>query len=271
MPVRTIELREAGSLHGFIRRMVSPGDLGERIKPFVFLDFIHGTIPPGAGFGFHPHSGIATLTYQLDADVSYEDTTGQKGLVAATGLEWMRAGGGTWHQGFIHAQGQTVTGFQLWLALPPGVEDGPSEGIYVSPADVPQVGNVRVLLGEYGGAVNPIPAPAPVTYLDVVLDDGERWAYDPPATHEIAWVFVYRGRARVGGAPVSAELVVLDRTGTIEVVAEGPTRVLVGIGVPHDHPLVLGSHSVHTSPASLARGVARIRDIGVELKRDGRR
>lgn len=59
-------------------------------------------MPPGAGFGWHPHSGIATLTYQLNADTQYEDTAGQKGLVAATGLEWMRAGGGTWHQGFIH-------------------------------------------------------------------------------------------------------------------------------------------------------------------------
>ena len=121
---RTLSARTRGSRHGFIRRMVSPGDFGALMKPFVFLDQLSGTVADGAGFGFHPHSGIATLTYQLNADVSYEDTAGQKGRVEATGIEWMRAGGGTWHQAFIHPREATVTGFQLWVALPPGVEDG---------------------------------------------------------------------------------------------------------------------------------------------------
>ncbi len=74
--------------------------------------------------------------------MAYEDTSGQKGVVEATGLEWMRAGSGTWHQGFIHPRGATTTAFQLWVALPQGVEDGPPEGIYVAPREVPQVGNV---------------------------------------------------------------------------------------------------------------------------------
>jgi hypothetical protein len=148
--------------------MVSPGDVGERLKPFIFLDHLNGRVPAGGDFGFHPHSGIATLTYQLNADVAYEDTTGQKGIVKATGLEWMRAGGGTWHRASLHPNEELPSGFQLWVALPPGVEDGPSEGIYVAPEDVPQVGHVRVLLGEYGGRTNPIPAPSPITYLDIV-------------------------------------------------------------------------------------------------------
>jgi hypothetical protein len=74
--------------------MASRGDLGERLKPLVFLDHLSGRVPPGSGFGFHPHSGIATLTYQLNADATYEDTAGQKGVVKATGPEWMRAAGG---------------------------------------------------------------------------------------------------------------------------------------------------------------------------------
>jgi redox-sensitive bicupin YhaK (pirin superfamily) len=162
---RQVEQRVRGQQHGFIRRLISPGDLGERLKPFVFLDYLHGQIQPGTGFGFHPHSGIATLTYQLNADVEYEDTAGQKGRVRATGLEWMRAGGGTWHQGRIHPKSDFAEGFQLWLALPPGVEDGPPEGLYVPPEQVPQVSNVRVLLGSYAGVHNPLPAPSPVDYL----------------------------------------------------------------------------------------------------------
>jgi redox-sensitive bicupin YhaK (pirin superfamily) len=268
---RRIEVRTRGARHGFIRRMVSPGDLGERIKPFVFLDHVDGHVPSGSGFGFHPHSGIATLTYQLNADAAYEDTAGQKGIVEATGLEWMRAGGGTWHQGFIHPHGEAVSGFQLWVALPPGLEEGPPEGIYVSPERVPQIGNVRVLLGEHGGATNPIPAPSSIVYLDVVLAAGEPWRFTPPAGHTVAWAFVYSGLARVCGEDVAGELVVLDESsGEIVIDAVEPSRVLFGSAKKHDHALVLGSHSVHTNPQSLARSVARIRAIAADLRSAGR-
>ena len=269
--MRRIELRTRGSQHGFIRRMVSPGDLGERLKPFVFLDFVHGHVAPGSGFGWHPHSGIATLSYPLDADAAYEDTAGQKGLVEATGLEWMRAGGGTWHQGFIHPREATVTAFQLWVALPPELENGPAEGLYIAPNDVPQVGNVRVLLGDYGASKNPIPSPSPVTYLDVWLDEGASWSFTPPDGHTIAWAMVYRGTASVCGEPVTEELVVLDASSeAVTIEATTSCRILFGSAKKHEHRLVLGSHSVHTSEAALARGVARIREVATELRQQRR-
>ena len=262
--------RHHGRAHGFIERLVSPGELGEQLKPFVFLDHLHGHVPRGGGFGWHPHSGIATLTYQLDADTLYEDTTGQRGTVAATGLEWMRAGGGTWHRGTIQPAGERSEGFQLWLALPPALEGGPSEGIYVAPADVPQVGNVRVLLGEYEGATCPIPLPSPLRYLDVVLAAGERWSLQVPAEHDVAWLFVYRGQARVRGEPTANELAVLAGRDEIAIEATSACRVLIGTAQRHPHELVLGSHSVHTSRAALARGVATIDELGRELRATGR-
>ena len=143
--------------------MVSPGDaISERIKPFVFLDFIDAPVADGTGFGWHPHSGIATLTYALNADVADEDTAGQHGLVHATGLEWMCAGGGTWHQGKLRTH-------------------GPAEGVYVAPGAVPQRGPVRVLLGRYGEISHPIASPSPLLSLDVALAEGERWSVQPPA------------------------------------------------------------------------------------------
>jgi redox-sensitive bicupin YhaK (pirin superfamily) len=272
MTNRRIEARTRGQQHGFIRRMVSPGDpISERIKPFVFLDFINGPVADGAGFGWHPHSGIATLTYALNADVAYEDTAGQQGLVKATGLEWMRAGGGTWHQGRIHPHGPTVTSFQLWLALPPELENGPDQGIYVAPEAVPQLGNVRVLLGRYGESSNPIPSPSPVLYLDVVLAEGETWTIQPPRGHRVAWAFVYRGKALVAGEALGDELVVLEPgEGQVVIEAIEPSRVLLGSAVLHDHPLVLGSHSVHTSREALARGVEGIAAVRSRLEAAGR-
>lgn len=269
-PPRPLAHRTRGAQHGFIRRMVSPGDLGASLKPFVFLDYIHGHVPAGAGFGWHPHSGLATLTYSLNADVSYEDTTGQRGTVEATGLEWMRAGGGTWHRGSIHPREHIVTSFQLWVALPPGVEDGPPQGLYIPPAQVPQVGNVRVLLGDHGDAHNPIPAPSPIAYLDVTLASGERWEHQPPPDHEVAWVFVYRGRAALGDQDLSDELAILQEgPGPISLLALEDCRALVGTARKHAHPLVLGDYSVHTNAASLARGEAQIRAVREELRQAG--
>jgi redox-sensitive bicupin YhaK (pirin superfamily) len=151
------------------------------------------------------------------------------------------------------------------------VEDGPSQGLYVAPRAVPQVEQVRVLLGEYRGRANPIPPPSPITYLDVVLSPGEPWTFTPPAGCEVAWAFVYRGCARVSGNDVARELVVFEESEvpvTFEALDE--TRLLFGCAKKHEHPLVLGSHSVHTNAASLARGVAHIRDVGLELRRAGR-
>jgi redox-sensitive bicupin YhaK (pirin superfamily) len=269
--LRRLESRERGSSQGFIRRLVAPGGLGARLKPFVLLDHVGGHVKPGTGFGMHPHSGIATLTYHLDADVTYEDSVGQRGLIRARGLEWLSAGGGTWHQGFIHPLGAATTGFQLWVALPPGVEDGPAAGVYLPPDDVPQVDNVRVLLGKYKGATNPIPAPSPMTYFDVTLARGEEWTFQPPPEHRVAWAYVYEGSVLAGDAPVANELVVFEQSDEgLGFQAEQDARFLVGTARQHAHPLVLGNHSVHTNTRSLSHGLARIREVGERLREEGR-
>lgn len=94
---------------------------------------------PFTGFGLHPHSGIATLTYVAEGNVSYEDTNGATGLLPAGGLEWMRAGAGVWHGGGASEPGRT-RGFQLSIALPPEQELGPSESIYQAPEVIPAMG-----------------------------------------------------------------------------------------------------------------------------------
>src|ERR1700754_4159079 len=88
---RQIALRTRGHSHGRVTRLVSPGDVGERIKPFVFLDYFEGDPAHAPAFGFHPHSGIATLTLILSGAVTYKETTGREGIIAAGGVEWMRA------------------------------------------------------------------------------------------------------------------------------------------------------------------------------------
>ena len=88
---RRIDLRTRGRSHGSITRLVSPGDIGELIKPFVFLDYFDTDPATAPKFGFHPHSGIATLTLILSGQAFYKETTGREGIIDTGGVEWMRA------------------------------------------------------------------------------------------------------------------------------------------------------------------------------------
>src|ERR1700704_3512497 len=106
-PLSLIARRTHGQSHGPITRLMSPSDFGTILKPFVFLDLFDTQGNPFSGFGLHPHSGIATLTYVAEGSVSYEDTNGAKGSLPAGGVEWMRAGGGVWHGGGTGEQGRS--------------------------------------------------------------------------------------------------------------------------------------------------------------------
>ena len=272
---RAIVHRTRGSSHGPITRLVSPGELGERLKPFVFLDLISFTATADSkGFGMHPHSGIATLTFMFEGHVGYDDTTGKQGVLLAGGVEWMRAGGGVWHSGGPDAAvtviGAPVLGFQLWVALPAAEELAPAHSIYLAPEQVPQEGPARVLLGQYGAVQSPIPAPASMNYLAVRLKDGERWRYLPPASHTVAWVAVSSGRLDAGGTVGMGELAVFDECDKpIDFVARGETAFVLGSAEKHPHELVLGHYSVHTSRAALSEGEAEIRRIGLRLRKEG--
>src|SRR3979490_1887167 len=157
-PLSRSARRTCGQSHGPVTRLMSRSDFGRLLKPFVFLDLFETQGNPFTGFGLHPHSGIATLTYVAEGSVSYEDTNGATGLLPAGGLEWMRAGGGVWHGGGAGEAGRT-RGFPLWIALPPELEVGPSESIYLGPERIPNDGPARVLLGSYGTATSAINAP----------------------------------------------------------------------------------------------------------------
>jgi redox-sensitive bicupin YhaK (pirin superfamily) len=268
---RAIVHRTRGSTNGSITRLMSPGDLGRLLKPFVFLDLF--SFKPSAGhkgFGMHPHSGIATLTYMIEGAVRYEDTTGKAGVLPTGGVEWMHAGNGVWHTGAPVSE-SSVLGFQLWVALPASKENSTAQSLYLAPSQVPQQGPARVLLGRYGAAQSAIQAPASMNYLAVRLKDDERWRYAPPAGHTVAWVAVNAGQLDAGEAVGAGELAVFEESAeTIDFVARGDTAFVLGSAIKHPHELVMGYHSVHTSKAALAQGEAEIQRIGMRLRQEGR-
>ncbi|HEX8614108.1 MAG TPA: pirin family protein [Telluria sp.] len=262
---RQLAVRSAGRSRGGINRLVSPGDIGQLIKPFVFLDLFQ-LGANGSNMGMHPHSGIATVTVVLDGAMAYTETTGSEGVLPTGGVEWMSAGGGVWHDGGA-VPGQPVTGFQLWLALPEEDENGPAQSQYLSPQQVQSHGPVRVIIGNYGNASSLIRPRAPINYLHVRLADGERWTYTPPAGHDVAWVAVASGALQTAGTVVQREVAVFDEgEGAIDFVAQGATEFVLGSAPKHPHDLVTGSYSVHTNAQALAKGEKEIDRIGAQLR-----
>lgn len=271
-PIREVTYRTQGIGGRPITRLMSPSDLGEIIKPFVFLDLfdLNGReAPMPMEHGWHPHSGIATVTVVLEGAMRYAETTGSQGVLPAGSIEWMRAGNGVWHTGA--PEPGRVRGFQLWVALPPELENAANASHYVMPQAVPVEGPARVILGRYGSAKSPIAAP-PMTYLAVSLKAGERWSYDPPTGHTVAWVAVLDGALRTSSRIVDGELAIFAPSEeSIDFVADGNTRFVLGSAAKHPHDLVLGNYSVHTSEHALRQGEAEIRRIGQKLRADGKR
>ena len=269
-PARRIVFQGQGTTRGPITRLVNPSDLGQLIKPFVFLDY--GELPPTGDtfFGIHPHSGIATLTVALSGGLQYEDTTGQAGQVPAGGLEWMKAGAGAWHDGRVYTS-DPLRFFQLWLALPAALENSPAEGQYIPPEQVQSEGPVTVVLGQYGQARSPIRAPENINYFHVRLEDGETWRYQPPQGHTVGWISVYEGAAHTPDVINAGDIAVFDESNAaLEFTANGKTSFVIGTAIKHPHDLVTGYYSVHTNPNALEKGEAEIKRIGEILRAAGR-
>lgn len=247
---RAIMQRTHGQTHGPVTRLMSPSDFGEILKPFVFLDlFDHEGEPFSAPL--HPHSAIATLTYVAEGAVSFIDPDNVRGTLSVGGVEWMQAGRGMWHGGGLDKAGRT-RGFQLWIALPSELELDPAISIYQAREDVPQDGPARVLLGSYGSASSAIVAPSSINYLAVRLEAGERWRYQPPTGHTVLWTAVASGTVSVPDELRHGDLAAFEPSSeAVEFEARTDAEFVLGSAVPHKYDLILGSHSVHTTPAAL--------------------
>src|SRR5882762_7383260 len=267
--VRRITRRTHGQNHGLATRLMSPSDFGEILKPFVFLDLFDHEGAPFNG-PLHPHSGIATLTYVAEGAVNYIDPDDVRGTLEAAGVEWMQAGRGMWHGGGLDKAGRT-RGFQLWIALPPALELGPTISIYQPSGDVQSDGPARVLLGSYGSASSAIASPSPINYLAVRLKAGERWRYEPPRGHTVLWTAIASGVLSAPEELRHGDLAAFEPSSkAVEFEALADTGFVLGSAAPHEHDLVLGYYSVHTTPDALREGEAHISSIKERLIQEGR-
>ena len=268
---RKVVHRTRGRGHGPIVRLMSPSDLGEHLKPFVFLDLFETDMRAmSKNTSMHPHSGIGTVTVFTDGDVTFDDPEAGHGNIGYGGVEWMRAGSGVWHgQELSAGASATVQGFQLWVALPPELENAEPESQYIEAGAMPRVGPAHVIVGAYGGVASPVRAPGGFNYLLVTLQSGERWTYEPPAGHSVAWLAVAKGSLLTGEHLAKGDMAIFE-AGEAPITLQGSegsgTTFVLGSAVPHPHDLHLGYYSVHTSAEALAAGERRIQELGERLR-----
>lgn len=277
-PRRAIRQRTRGRRHGPITRLMSPSDLGQTLKPFVFLDLFDAQGPLLQSMGampLHPHSGVATVTVPTQGRFRYDDPQAGSGSIGYAGVEWMRAGGGVWHgQEMAPEAVPRIQGFQLWLALPESLELAEPHNRYLPVTDMPHTGPAHVIVGAYAGVASPVPAPQGVNYLLVTLPAGSAWTYQPPPGHSVAWLALAQGSLDAGAAVAAGEMVAFEPgEASIALRSTGSEDAVfvLGSAVPHPHPLVLGNYSVHTSPQALESGERRIRELAHQMQRAGDR
>jgi redox-sensitive bicupin YhaK (pirin superfamily) len=266
---RSIVLRTRGHAHGAVTRLVSPGDIGQMIKPFVFLDYFEADPANAPAFGFHPHSGIATLTLILSGRAFYRETTEREGVIDTGGVEWMRASSGVWHTGGMSGKDR-IKGFQLWVAMPPALELADPESQYLDASAFRSAGPARVIAGEHDGITSPVRSPAGTTYLDVRLRAGEHWTYQPPKDHDVAWIALHQGSVRTPFEVLAGEAAVFEEgEKAIEFEAVTDAGFVLGSAIKHPHQLVTGYYSVHTTAEALREGESNIATIGRRLRKQG--
>ncbi len=154
--------------------------------PFLLLDDFGSDRPEDflAGFPWHPHRGIETVTWVLEGRVAHGDSLGNAGVIGPGEMQWMSAGSGIIHQEMPERAEGRLRGLQLWVNLPAAHKMSAPRYRGITPDEVPGVplaggGEVLVLAGEYAGVTGPVrDVVASPRYLDVTLPAGGEFTWD---------------------------------------------------------------------------------------------
>jgi redox-sensitive bicupin YhaK (pirin superfamily) len=198
--------------------------------PFLLLDDLRNEDPRAylAGFPWHPHRGIETITYVLAGEVTHGDSLGNAGTLGAGDVQWMTAGSGIVHQEMPKGDPRgRMHGFQLWANLPSALKMTAPRYQDVGSAEIPEVidddgTRVRVVCGEFWGKRGPVDGiAADPRYLDVSVPAGARKRLEVPTTrHAFAYVFEGSGTFRDASDP---RAVLTERDGVERYVAPEPS------------------------------------------------
>ncbi len=258
--------------------------------PFLLLDDFRNENPADylAGFPWHPHRGIETITYVLAGRVTHADSLGNQGTLGPGDVQWMTAGRGILHQEMPQGDGDgRMHGFQLWANLPSSLKMTAPRYQDIAARDIPEVidddgTRVRVICGEFWGKRGPVDGiAADPQYLDVWVPPRRRKRLKVDDTRNVfAYVFAGSGTFRDASAPRPVQNELADLTGgrapdeagnrclvlfdsgddiTVQAGDEG-FRFLLVSGQPIREPVAWYGPIVMNTPEELAQAYAELRD-----------
>ncbi len=214
--------------------------------PFLMLDSFdsHNPADYEAGFPFHPHRGIETVTYLIKGEIEHEDSLGNKGAIRNGEAQWMTAGSGIMHEEMPKAVDDNhMLGFQLWVNLPqkdkmtePKYFDVTKEKIQVVEEEH---ATVRVLSGEYKDNAHGVdPDYVKVTLLDVDVKPGQSFTFDTKAEDNV-FLFTIEGTAVINGQNIDTKTAVRFGEGDTITLTAGDQglRVIYFGGKPLKEPI----------------------------------
>jgi len=208
-PVRKV-IRSKPTLEGagvHLRRAFGFGNTSD-FDPFLLLDDFRNDIPEEylAGFPWHPHRGIETITYVLAGSVEHGDSMGNRGSITSGDVQWMTAGSGIVHQEMPKGDGAgRMHGFQLWANLPSALKMTSPRYQEVKSGDIPEVidddgTRVRIVCGSFWGKRGPVEGiAADPIYLDVSVPPGKEKRI-PVAMTSNAFAYVFAGGGKFSNA-----------------------------------------------------------------------
>jgi redox-sensitive bicupin YhaK (pirin superfamily) len=235
------------SLGGFSVKRILPFAQKRMVGPFIFWDHM-GIAVFGKGFGMtvspHPHIGLSTLTYLLEGRIQHRDSLGNDVIIKPGEVNWMTAGAGIAHsERSVEADladEHKLHGMQLWIALPDDQEDRAPSFVHVEGAQLPSlelgVSHCRLVAGSALGKNSPVPVFSPLFLMDVKIEPGETFVFDPDAQE--CGIYVASGEIHLtrGENIKSAQMAVLKQGSTVEFTAPAASQVFVFGGQPFTTP-----------------------------------
>jgi redox-sensitive bicupin YhaK (pirin superfamily) len=284
---------EGAGVH--LRRAFGFGNTTD-FDPFLLLDDFRNDIPDDylAGFPWHPHRGIETITYVLAGTVEHADSLGNRGAIAPGDLQWMTAGRGIIHQEMPKGDPLgRMHGFQLWANLPSSLKMTAPRYQEIKALEIPEVTEddgtqARIICGSFWGKRGPVEGiAADPTYLDVSVPPGKRKRLRvEKSSHAFAYVFAGSGKFCNASAPLAVpteslgwadtalptevdnrSLILFDTGDEVEVQAgEDGIRFLLVSGKPLQEPVAWYGPIVMNTQAELQQAFEELQK-GTFLKK----
>ncbi len=273
-----------------LRRAFGFGDTAET-DPFLLLDDFRNDRPQDylAGFPWHPHRGIETVTYILEGTVEHRDSLGSHGTLGKGDVQWMTAGRGIMHQEMPQGDAQgRMHGFQLWANLPSSLKMTAPRYQDITAAAVPEITDddgthVRVVCGDFWGKKGPVEGvAADPRYLDISVPPGKRKTFKVEIErHAFAYVFEGDGRFAYASKPLGVltekqvdgeeilfrepagdrSLVLFDSGDEVTVQAgDKGIRFLLVSGKPIEEPVAWHGPIVMNTQAELHQAITELRN-----------